>query len=78
MHLISIELQNIDNNLDTPPKKFFFSFNCYNLTVCAVTLTKTFPTNYWDIKIEDLTLGVQKNHFILIFILQANKYIFEA
>jgi hypothetical protein len=39
IHLISIEFQNIDNDLGSPPKNFFLPFNCYNLAIREVALT---------------------------------------
>jgi hypothetical protein len=44
--LISIEFQNIDNYPGSPQKNFFFSFNCYNLAIHAITLIEIFSTNY--------------------------------
>jgi hypothetical protein len=46
IYLISIEFQNIDNNLATPPKKIIPPFDCYNLTIGVVTLVEIFSTNY--------------------------------
>jgi hypothetical protein len=47
IHLISIEFQNIDNDLGYPPKKnFFFPFHCYNIAIYEVTLNEIFRTNY--------------------------------
>ena len=75
VHLISIELQSIGNNLSTRPKNFLFYFNCYYLAICVVTLIVLFSTKIVRYKI--LRLKVKNNNFILIFILHVNKYIFE-
>jgi hypothetical protein len=66
IHLISIEFQNIDNNLDFPPNfLFFFTFNCYNLVIHVVTLTEIFSTKYQQSKVQDLMVGSRKtsSHF---------------
>jgi hypothetical protein len=46
LNLISIEFQNIKNDQGSPPKNFFFTFNCYNLVIHAITLTEIFFTKY--------------------------------
>jgi hypothetical protein len=40
IHLISFEFQNIDNDQGSPPKNFFFPFNCYDLAIREVTLAE--------------------------------------
>jgi hypothetical protein len=60
------------------PKNFFFLFNCYNLAICIVTLTEIFLQTIRIVRFKILWLKVEKNHFNLIFILHAMKYIFEA
>jgi hypothetical protein len=78
VHLISIEFQNIDNNLGNPPKIFSFLFNCYNLPIHAVNLSKILLQTIRIVRFKILGLKAEKNGFIFIFILHANKYIFEA
>jgi hypothetical protein len=46
IYLISIEFQNIDDNRPPHQKNFSFSFKCYNLAICVVTLAEIFSTNY--------------------------------
>jgi hypothetical protein len=78
IHLISIEFQNIHNNPVTLQKNFFSPVNCYYPAIREVTLTEVFSKNYWDIKIQDLIVDSRKKLFHFVFILHANKYIFEA
>jgi hypothetical protein len=60
-----------------PTKKIlFFPFN--NLAIRAVTLTKIFLQSIGIVRFKILQLKVEKYHLILIFILHAMKYIFEA
>jgi hypothetical protein len=42
-------------------KNFFFPFNCYDLAIREVTLTKVFSTHYWHSKVQGLTVGSRKN-----------------
>jgi hypothetical protein len=48
---------------------FFFSFNCYNLAIHVVTLNGIISTTTRIVRYNILWLEVEKNHFILIFIL---------
>jgi hypothetical protein len=63
IHLISIEIQNIENNLGILPKNFFYPFNCYNFAIRPCTLSKIFSTNYWDSMLEDLTVESRQRLF---------------
>jgi hypothetical protein len=78
IHLISIEFQYIDNNQGSPPKNFFFPFNCYNLAIHAVTMTEIFSTTIGIVRFKILWLKVKKYRLIFKFILHVIKYIFEA
>jgi hypothetical protein len=51
IHLISIELQNIDNNSALHQIFISFHFNCYNIAIRAITLTKIFSANYQNSKV---------------------------
>jgi hypothetical protein len=78
IHLISIEFQNIDSNSGSPPKKYFFPFNCYNLAIREVTLTEIFLHTIGIVRYKILWLEVKNYHFILIIGPHVNKYIFQA
>jgi hypothetical protein len=56
IHLIFIEFQSIDSNLGTPPKTFFFFFNCYNHAIIQSLLTKAFLAHYWNSKLHGLII----------------------
>jgi hypothetical protein len=42
IHLISIEIQNTDNNPGNPQRNLFFIFICYNLAIHVVILSEIF------------------------------------
>jgi hypothetical protein len=62
IHLISIEFQNIDNNLGTLPKKLFL-LHCYDLAIHGATLIEIFSTNCWDSNVQDIIVGIRKKPF---------------
>ena len=71
IHLISIEFQNIDNNLGTLPKNFFVIFNCYDLAICVVTLTGTFSTNYRSFRANSFLINSKRRRWIFLEIMKA-------
>jgi hypothetical protein len=79
IHLISIEFQNIDNNSSSPPKKTFSSPSIVIILQSMRSLwLRFFLQTISIVRFKILLLKVEKEHFILIFILHAMKYIFEA
>jgi hypothetical protein len=59
-------------------KNKFLPFNCYNLAIHVVTLTKIFLQTISIVRYKILQWEVEKYHFILIIGPHVNKYIFQA
>ena len=78
MYLISIEFQNIDNYLATQPQNFFLPSIVIILQFMQSLWLRFFLQTARIVRYKTLQLEVEKYHFILIFILHMNKYMFEA
>jgi hypothetical protein len=78
IHLISTKFQNIDNNPVAPPKNFFLpSIVIILQSVWSLWLRFLLQCTR-IVKYKILRLKVLKNHFILVYILHANTYIFKV
>jgi hypothetical protein len=64
LHCLKIQEKTFETMIQAPYRKIcFFSFNCYNLAICEVTLTEIFSTPYWHNKVQDLRVGSRKTSF---------------
>jgi hypothetical protein len=63
IYLISIEFQNIDNNLGSPSKKTFLSSSNVIILQSVRWVTAILFTNYQDSKVQDLTIERRKRSF---------------
>ena len=77
IYLISIESQNIESHLCNPPEELFIPCDCYNLIIWAVTLIEIFSQSIRIVRYKNLWFKVEMDHLILIFVLHANKFLFE-